>query len=165
MSFSKLKCVDKNVNLNDYLKLYTYVREKMQYPEWLGTFSLREIKDILSKGGKIWLYYDNEHLVCSMFYIPSNQESLNKRHINTLETETASLGPIMVSPDYVGKGYMLKMLKIFNEYCISIGMKYIFTKAHSENLFSINNMYKDGYTLVDEYEIERGKMSAFLKIL
>ena len=29
MSFSKLKCVDKNVNLNDYLKLYTYVRENM----------------------------------------------------------------------------------------------------------------------------------------
>ncbi len=100
-----------------------------------------------------------------MFYIPSNQKVLNKRHINTLERETASLGPIMVSPDYVGNGYMLKMLEIFNEYCISIGIKYIFTKAHSKNLFSINNMYKNGYKLVDEYENERGRMSAFLKKL
>ena len=165
MSFNKLKCVDKNVDLNDYLKLYTYVRENMKYPEWLGTFSISEIKDILSRGGKIWLYYDNECLVCSMFYIPSNQKSLNKRHINTLESETGSLGPIMVSPDYVGNGYMLKMLAEFNEYCISMGLKYIFTKAHSENLYSINNMYKDGYILVDEYENKRGKMSAFLKTL
>ena len=53
------------------------------------------------------------NLVCSMFYIPSNQKALNKRHINTLERETASLGPIMVSPDYVSNGYMLKMLEIF----------------------------------------------------
>ncbi|MGM9834942.1 MAG: hypothetical protein ACI31M_04115 [Bacilli bacterium] len=165
MKFENLKCVSDNVNLNDYLKLYTYVRENMHNPEWLGTFSKSEIKEILSIGGKIWLYYDNEYLVCSMFYIPSNQKSLNKRKINTLETETGSLGPIMVSPDYVGNGYMLKMLKIFNEYCNSIGMKYIFTKAHSQNLYSINNIYKDGYVLVEEYKNERGKMSAFLKSL
>ena len=165
MNFSKLKCVNQNVDLNDYLKLYTYVRKNMQHPEWLGTFSMNEIKDILLQGGKIWLFYENERLVCSMFYIPSNQKTLNKRHIDTLERETASLGPIMVSPDYVGNGYMLEMLEIFNEYCISMGIKYIFTKAHSENLFSINNMYKDGYKLVDEYENERGRMLAFLKKL
>ena len=79
MNFIKLKCVNQNVDLNDYLKLYTYVKENMQHPEWLGTFSMNEIEDILLPGGKIWLYYDNEHLVCSMFYIPSNQKVLNKR--------------------------------------------------------------------------------------
>ena len=44
-------------------------------------------------------------------------------------------------------------------------MKYIFTKAHSDNLYSINNIYKDGYKLACEYENERGKMSAFIKKL
>ena len=57
------------------------------------------------------------------------------------------------------------MLETFNEYCISIGSKYIFIKAHSDNLFSINNLYKNGYELKDEYENERGRMSAFLKEL
>ncbi len=28
MNFIKLKCVNQNVDLNDYLKLYTYVKEK-----------------------------------------------------------------------------------------------------------------------------------------
>lgn len=100
-----------------------------------------------------------------MFYIPSNQKSLDKRNIKTLENETGSLGPIMVSPDYVGNGLMLKMLKIFNEYCLSINKKYIFTKAHSDNLYSINNMYKDGYEFVEEYESERGMTSVFIKSL
>ena len=165
MSFNELKCVNENVNLDDYLRLYKYVRDNMEHPEWLGTFTLEEIKDILDYGGKIWLYYNNDDLVCSVFYIPSNQKSLNKRNIDTLESETGSLGPIMVSPNYIGKGYMLKMLAVFNDYCSSIGMKYVFTKAHSDNLYSINNMYKDGYELVDEYENERGRMSAFLKKL
>lgn len=50
MNFIKLKCVNQNVDLNDYLKLYTYVKENMQHPEWLGTFSMNEIEDILLHG-------------------------------------------------------------------------------------------------------------------
>jgi len=165
MRFEDLKCISNNVNLIDYLKLYTYVRQNMEQPEWLVMFSLNEIKKILCNGGKIWLYYNDENLACSMFYIPTNKKTLNKRNINTIEKETGSLGPIMVSPDYIGNGYMLKMLDVFNKYCINIGIKYIFTKAHSQNLYSINNMYRDGYTLVNEYENERGIMSVFLKSL
>jgi len=165
MKLTDLREVSNNIDLDEYLYLYKYVRDNMEHPEWLGTFTLDEIKEILSYGGKIWLYYDDKNLVCSMFYIPANQESLNKRNIRALASETGSLGPIMVSPDYIGNGFMLKMLNVFNSYCISIGKKYIFTKAHSDNLYSINNMYKDGYKLVDEYENERGKMSAFIKKL
>ena len=165
MDFNKLKCVSVNVNLNDYFKLYNYVRDNMEYPEWLGTFTKEEIKDILSEGGKIWLYYDNKHLVCSMLYIPSNQKTLDKRNANVKAEETGSLGPIMVSPDYVGNKFMLKMLNEFNNYCRSIGMKYIFTKAVSDNLYSVNNMYKDGYELIEEHDSERGKIKVFLKKL
>lgn len=165
MKLSDFKEVSDNVNLNEYLELYNYVRDNMEHPEWLGTFEREEVEDILSYNGKIWLYYNDEDLVCSMFYIPSNQKSLDKRNIKTLEKETGSLGPIMVSPDYVGHGFMLKMLEVFNSYMEEIGMKYVFTKAHSDNLYSINNMYKDGYELVDEWVNERGPMSAFLKKL
>ena len=71
----------------------------------------------------------------------------------------------MVSPDYVGNKFMLKMLNEFNNYCRSIGMKYIFTKAVSDNLYSVNNMYKDGYELIEEHDSERGKIKVFLKKL
>ena len=38
-----LNCVSKNVNLDDYLYLYKYVRDNMENPEWLGTFTKEEI--------------------------------------------------------------------------------------------------------------------------
>ena len=50
----------------------------MEHKEWLGTFERDEIVDILQNGGKIWLYYDNENLVCSMFYIPATEKELEE---------------------------------------------------------------------------------------
>ncbi len=167
MSFKELKCVDNNVNLNDYLKLYNYVLDNMEHPEWLGTFTEKEIIDILATGGKIWLYYNssNNDLVCSVFYIPPTNKALKKHNIEVDEKYTGSLGPIMVSPDYVGHSFQLKMMKVFDEYVKSLNKKYIFTKAHSDNIYSIFNIKKDGYILMHEYENERGPMSAFLKTL
>lgn len=158
-----LKCVNENVNLDDYLKLYKYVRDNMEHPEWLGTFTRDEIIEILNVGGKIWLYYDNSNLVCSMFYIPSSKKSLVKHNVNYNEELVGSLGPIMVSPDYVGHGYQIKMMNILDEYCRSINKKYIFTKVCSDNLYSLNNMLNDNYKVVDEYESERGMDTALIK--
>lgn len=53
MEFEKLNCLSENVQLDDYLQLYKYVRDNMSNPEWLGTFEKEEIIDILSNGGKI----------------------------------------------------------------------------------------------------------------
>ena len=39
----------------------------------------------------------------------------------------------------------------------------MFTKAHADNIYSIRNILKDGYKVIDEYESERGRMSAFVK--
>lgn len=165
MEFKNLKCVSTDVNLDDYLRLYDYVRNNMANPEWLGTFEKNEILDILHNGGKIWLYYCSNKPVCSMFYIPSNNKTLQKHNILHDETIVGSLGPIMVSPDYIGNGYQSKMMIELERYCKVIGKKYIFTKAHSDNIYSINNMLKNGYVLVNNWENERGSMSAFIKII
>ena len=160
-----LNCVSKNVNLDDYLYLYKYVRDNMENPEWLGTFTKEEIIEILNNKGKIWLYYDNKNLVCSMMYIPSNNKSLKKHNISYDEKLVGSLSPIMVNPNYVGNGYQRQMMKILDEYCKSINKKYIFTKVCSDNVYSLNNMLKDNYVVTDEYENERGKNTTLLKEL
>ena len=83
-SIDNFRCESENVNLDDYLHLYKYVRENMNHPEWLGTFSKEEIEDI-------------------------------------------------------------------------------FTKVCKDNIYSINNVIKNNYKVVDEYESERGINLAFLK--
>ena len=38
MNFEDLKFVNENVNLEEYLELYNFVRNNMEIKEWLGTF-------------------------------------------------------------------------------------------------------------------------------
>lgn len=163
MKLSDFIEVSDNVNLGDYLFLYNYVRANMEHPEWLGTFTLEEIKEILSMGGKIWMYYDNDVPVCSVFYIPASNNSLRKHNVAYDESVTGSLGPIMVRKEYVGNGLQTAMLGVLNDYAKCIGKLHMFTKAHSDNIYSIRNILKDGYKVVDEYENERGKITAFAK--
>lgn len=163
MNLNELTCISTKVNLTDYLSLYKYVRDNMPHKEWLGTFTKEEIIDILNNGGKIWLYYNKITPVCSMFYIPANNKSLRKHNILSDESITASLGPIMVSPDYLGNGLQNQMLKVFDEYCLSINKKYIFTKVHKDNIYSIKNLEKNNYFITHEYENERGMNLALLK--
>ena len=152
-----------NVNLDDYLFLYKYVRDNMEHPEWLGTFTKEEIEDILSNGGKIWLYYNDSEPVCSMFYIPASNKSLRKHNIEYDESITGSLGPIMVRKEDIGNGLQIDMKKKLDEYVKTIGKTHMFTKAHSDNIYSINNLLKNGYKVVDQYTNERGPNTAFIK--
>ena len=163
MKLNDLKEVSNNVNLDEYLWLYNYVRDNMEHPEWLGTFTLEEIKEILSIGGKIWMYYDNNIPVCSIFYIPASNKSLRKHNIEYDEEVTGSLGPVMVRKEYVGNGLQKAMMNVLNEYVESIGKIHMFTKAHSDNIYSINNLLKNGYKVIHQYKNERGPMSAFIK--
>ena len=163
MKLTDLIEVSKNVNIDDYLWLYNYVRDNMEHPKWLGTFSLDEIKELLNIGGKIWMYYDKDIPVCSVFYIPTSNKSLRKHNIDYDEKVTGSLGPIMVRKEYIGNGLQTAMLKVINNYAKTIGKEHMFTKAHSDNIYSIKNILKDGYRIIDKYENERGLMIAFIK--
>lgn len=163
MKFEELKCVSENVDLDEYLELYKNVRSNMANQEWLGTFEKNEIIDILNAGGKIWLYYHENEPACSMFYIPVSNKTLQKHNIVHDEKIVGSLGPIMVSPKFVGNGFQSRMMDELEKFCNDIGKRYIYTKAHSDNIYSINNMVKNGYVLVDEWKNERGNMSAYIK--
>ena len=163
MKLKDLKEVSENVNIDEYLYLYNYVRDHMEHPEWLGTFTKEEIEELLKGEGKIWLYYDGKIPVCSVFYLPTSNKSLRKHNVEYDELETGALGPIMVRHEYVGNGLQREMQNVLNNYAKSIGKKHMFTKAHSDNIYSIRNILQDGYKLIDEYTDERGPNSAFIK--
>ena len=109
------------------------------------------------------MYYDKDIPVCSVFYIPASNKSLRKHNVEYDDSITGSLGPVMVRKEYVGNGLQLAMHDVVNKYVEKIGKKHMFTKAHADNIYSINNILKDGYHLVHEYENERGPMKAFIK--
>ena len=46
MKLTDLKEISDNINLDEYLYLYNYVRDNMEHTEWLGTFTLEELLHI-----------------------------------------------------------------------------------------------------------------------
>ena len=77
---------------------------------------------------------------------------IHKLNLNYDEKLVGSCGPIMVNPKYVGNKYQKQMLELLDKYCKSIGKRYIFTKVHPDNIYSINNFVSDGYKFVETYE-------------
>lgn len=98
-----------------------------------------------------------------MLYITISNESLIKHNVYYDCSVVGALGPIMVSPQYVGNGYQSAMMDVLEEYCKKINKKYIYAKVAEDNIYSLNNMLKSNYKIVDRYINERGKNIALLK--
>lgn len=156
MKINEFNCISKNNNIDEYLKFYKYVKSNMKEPSWLGEFSLNDLKNILNNEGKLFNFYDNNIIVCSMLYIPSNNKTLEKHNLKYDEKLVGSCGPIMVNPKYVGNKFQKQMLELLDKYCKSIGKIYIFTKVHPDNIYSINNFVGDGYKFVETYKTSSG---------
>lgn len=165
IKLENLTCIDNNINIDEYFNYYNYIRNSMKHPEWLSIIPKDEIIKILNNNGKIWIYYDDKNIACSVFYIPSNNKSLMKHNINYDEKIVGSCGPIMVSPEYVGNGLQRQMLKVLNKHCKNNNKQYIFTKVHPDNLPSINNFIKDDYKFIETYESIDGPRNVYLKKL
>ena len=157
MKINEFNCISEHNNIDEYLEFYKYVKSNMKEPSWLGEFSLNELKNILNNEGKLFNFYDNNIIVCSMLYIPSNNKTLEKHNLKYDEKLVGSCGPIMVNSKYVGNKFQKQMLELLDKYCKSIGKRYIFTKVHPDNIYSINNFVSNGYKFVETYKTSSGE--------
>lgn len=158
MKINEFNCISEHNNIDEYLEFYKYVKSNMKEPSWLGEFSLNELKNILNNEGKLFNFYDNNIIVCSMLYIPSNNKTLEKHNLKYDEDLVGSCGPIMVNPEYVENKFQKQMLELLDKYCKNIGKIYIFTKVHPDNIYSINNFISDGYKFVETYKTSSGEL-------
>lgn len=154
---------DEEIDIDKYFEFYMDVRNNMEHPEWLGVIPKDEVINMLNNGGKLWIYKNGEDYVASIMYIPTKNNSLQKHNINYDESIVGSCGPTMVNHKYVGNGFMMQMLKVLNEYALSKGLKYMETRVHPDNLYSINNFIKNNYELVDSYMSSDGPRNVYLK--
>lgn len=157
MKINEFNCISEHNNIDEYLEFYKYVKSNMKEPSWLGEFSLNELKNILNNEGKLFNFYDNNIIVCSMLYIPSNNKTLEKHNLKYDEDLVGSCGPIMVNPEYVENKFQKQMLELLDKYCKNIGKIYIFTKVPPDNIYSINNFISDGYKFVETYKTSSGE--------
>lgn len=160
-----LKNISENIDIDEYIEFRESIKKNMKKPEWLGDFSKEDLIFLLNNKSKIWMYYKDFEPVCSMMLIPSDEKSLNKAEINLDYQVVASYGPMMVNPDFVGNGLQYQMLKEIDKYSKEIGFEYAETTVHPDNIYSINNLIKDDFKLVNTKTYKRGIRNIYLKKL
>lgn len=162
---NKLKCIDENIEIEEYIKYRDLVKKNMKYPEWLGDFQKEDLQYLLNNGSKIWMYYINDEFVCSMMIIPSTKEDIIKFGLDINYKKTIDYGPMFVNPNYMGNHLQLQMLAYLDDYSFKTGYKYAVSTVHPDNLYSKNNLEKSGFLLTGTKEFTRGIRSIYIKEL
>lgn len=157
--------VVEKINIDQYIKFREQVKETMNNPEWLGDFTREDIELLLQENSKIWVYYSKEIPVCSMMIIPATKKSLIKFELNYKVQEVIDYGPMFVNPNYIGNNLQYQMLRELDEISRKKGYRYAVVTVHPDNMYSIRNLEKDKFKLINTKNFERGTRNIYLKEL
>lgn len=165
MDLSSFTCVSDDLSLSSYLAFREEVKKNMPHPEWLGDFSLEDLKSLLLNGSKIWVYYDGGQPVCSMMYLPADSHSLESFDLSYSPLEVADYGPMFVHPLYVGKGLQMQMFQVLDQYAMQRGCRYAACTVHPDNTYSLHNILKHGFQFQARKTFHRGERAIYVKEL
>lgn len=157
--------VVEKINIDQYIKFREQVKETMNNPEWLGDFTREDIELLLQENSKIWVYYSKEIPICSMMIIPATKKSLIKFELNYKVQEVIDYGPMFVNPNYIGNNLQYQMLRELDEISRKKGYRYAVVTVHPDNMYSIRNLEKDKFKLINTKNFERGTRNIYLKEL
>lgn len=157
--------VVEKINIDQYIKFREQVKETMNNPEWLGDFTREDIELLLQENSKIWVYYSKEIPICSMMIIPATKKALIKFELNYKVQEVIDYGPMFVNPNYIGNNLQYQMLRELDEISRKKGYRYAVVTVHPDNMYSIRNLEKDKFKLINTKNFERGTRNIYLKEL
>ena len=157
--------VVEKINIDQYIKFREQVKETMNNLEWLGDFTREDIELLLQENSKIWVYYSKEIPICSMMIIPATKKTLMKFELNYKVQEVIDYGPMFVNPNYIGNNLQYQMLRELDEISRKKGYRYAVVTVHPDNMYSIRNLEKDKFKLINTKNFERGTRNIYLKEL
>lgn len=163
MKLNELKCINENINLDEYIEFRELVKSNMEHPDWLVDFKREDIEMLLKNNSKIWIYYYGNEPVCSMMLIPSDEKALKKFDLTIKYQEVVDYGPMFVNPKYVGNGLQYQMLQELDNYSKNLGYKYAATTVHPDNIYLIRSLLKDKFIFKGMKEFKRGTRNIYLK--
>ena len=165
ITLDELNCESENIDLDKYMNFVEFIKEDMQFPEWLGDITKEELEELLLNNSKIWLYSLKETLICSMMITPLDNEDLREYELDYKENEIVNYDAMFVSPHYTGNHLQLQMLKQLDKYSINRGYNYALCITHPDNIYSIDNIEKDGFVLKKTKRSDKGIKNLYIKNL
>ena len=164
MKLEDLRVESESIDLDKYIEFRESIKNTMEHPEWLGDFTKEELAIMLNNGTVIYNYYKDDEMVSSMMMIPAREKDVIKFGLDIDYNDLIDYGPMMVNSKYRGNKLQLQMLKKLDEVS-SKNYKYALGTIHPDNVYSINNLVKDGFVLKGTKEFKRGIRDIYLKEL
>lgn len=163
IKLENLQCTNENINIDEYITFREFILSQMEHPEWLGVFSKEDFLALLANHSKIWMYYLDEEIVCSMMFIPATEKDIVRFDLENHYKEVANYGPMMVNPKYRGNGLQYQMLQVLDQYAKENNYKYAVATVSLDNSYSIYNIEKDDFQYLKQKEFTRGLRNIYLK--
>lgn len=168
--FDKSKLIIKKLDLDEldaYLEFVSFVKENMEHPEWLGDFSKSDYVKMINNNAVIyvWTTMDNinkeleeidQFVACGML-IPAKRTDMVKFMQTDLNyKEVIDFGPEIVHPKYVGNGIQRDVLEYLEIIAKGLGYKHFIGTVDPDNIYSIRNLLKMDWGIVNKVELSRG---------
>lgn len=158
-----LICISENIDVNSYINFRKTIKNAMDYPDWLRELTKDELLLMLTQNTKVWIYYNKDEIVCSMLAMKANEETISKYGLTLNQNDTIEYGSMIVNPKYVGNSLQFQMLLELERYSKNNNFKYAIGAVHPLNVYSINNLLKNGFKQVAFKELDRGPRNIYLK--
>lgn len=166
INVKKDKIKREELDIKDIIYYNHYIhklRNNMERPEFLGTFTNEELEYLLKNDTHIYIYKNNEEVISSSMIIPVTEKELKELKIDLDYKEVADYGIEVVSEKYRGNGIQQYMLDEMEKIAKKKGYKYAIITAHPENIYSTRNIEKNGFDLIGTCELKRGPRNIYLK--
>ena len=134
------------------LKFLQTVRNGMPHPEWFYLDPEEDVREYMTNGTmQLWLAMDGETIAAIFDTLTPGSAAWNYGYDLGLSDpelqQVVHLDNAAVSPGYRGLGLQSKMIQTAEAAFSGKGKKILLCTVHPDNLYSLNNVLKRGYTI------------------
>ena len=132
------------------------VRESMEHKDWFFLDTPEEIRSFMDEGiMEMWIAEDEGEIVAAFDMLRPGLRSFNYGYdLNLREEEllrVINLNSAAVAPTHRGLGLQRKLIQCAEEQLRDEGPYILMCTVHPQNRFSLDNVLRQGYTVVKEY--------------
>lgn len=150
-----------------FLMLLHQVRDQMEHPEWFFLDPDEEVREMMENGSmQLWVAMDGDRLAGVFDYIIPGLQKFNYGYDLALSTKdllrVINMDSAAVDPDYRGLGLQRCLMEKAQAEISAMGSWILLCTVHPDNGFSLNNVLKQGYRIMDKRE-KYGSIRYFLR--
>lgn len=150
----------KQATINDIRDIELFqsmIINNMDNKEFFTPLTTNEFVYPITNNGRVYLLYYQEELIgLCVLTINVSLDVISKYCLNNNNNNIGILDSVMIKDGYRGSGLQVQVMKILYEEAKRLGIMQIVATVHPNNIYSLNNLIKEGYEIINKINIHGG---------